>query len=141
VVFGESKIQASKSRRRNIFDKSLNDNASRVSNSIADSSISGLDDTRRKSKSRLRDLFNSSREKEGREGSKDCKESTSNMITVGPLTLESKDIERSSFKPVAHANSRLVQLEQKVLENNDDFSLDESKSELNLSTSNNLGRG
>ena len=61
VVFGESKIRASKSRKR-IFDKSGVDNTvSRVSNEIDQSAVSGLDDTRRKSKSRLREIFNSSR--------------------------------------------------------------------------------
>ena len=57
MVIGESKIRASKSRRRNIFDKTLNDNTSRVS--IAESSISNLDDTRQRSKSQRRKLFDS----------------------------------------------------------------------------------
>lgn len=59
VVIGESKIRASKSRRRNIFDKTLNDNTSRVSQDIAESSISNLDDTRQRSKSQRRKLFDS----------------------------------------------------------------------------------
>ena len=61
------------------------------------------------------------------------------MINVSGVPLESKDYNRSNFIP--HQNDRLVQIERKVLDQKeDDFSLEESKSDLNLSTSNNLGR-
>lgn len=112
--------------------------------------MSALEDTtRRKSKSRLRELFNNSREKKDRQDSqeaKDVKESGNNMVNIGAGHLESKQfnqstLNRSNFKPAIGVNDKLVQLQQKVLDkDNDEFYLEESKSDLNLSTSNNLGR-
>lgn len=52
--------------------------------------MSGLDDTRRKSKSRLRELFNSSKEKKEREDSKEPREfkvEESNMISISQVPL------------------------------------------------------
>ena len=61
------------------------------------------------------------------------------MIDASKAPLES--INRSTFKPAAHQNDRLVQLQMKEVDKDDDFSLDESKSDLNLSSSNHLTKG
>ena len=63
------------------------------------------------------------------------------MINIHGVPLESTNFNRSNFKPATHQNDGLVQIPRPGLGHDDDFSLDESKSDLNLSTSNNLGRG
>lgn len=61
------------------------------------------------------------------------------MISIGPLPFQSKDLSTHNRKPSPKKVNAFVQLERKVLNNdNDEFGLDESKSDLNLSASNHL---
>lgn len=70
TVFDQSGMAQTKSVRRPIFGRDELNNNSKGSNAIDQSSVSGIDSSsRRKSNSKLRQLFNNSREKNGMEQS------------------------------------------------------------------------
>lgn len=102
--FEASKLGNTKSVRRPIFSKEEVSNSSRISSVIDQSNLSAIDNSsRRKSNSKLRQLFNNSREKQRDEP---IPENESKVFGESQLR---------AVKPAVGIDNRMVRLERKVV--------------------------